>query len=57
MPSYNFVCQKCGNRFTEIVSFQEYDKRSRKGFRCPQCMSRRVEQEMGGFSVQTSKKS
>ena len=57
MPRYNFLCQKCGNRFTEIVPVSEYEKRSRKGFRCPQCMSRRVEQDLGGFAVQTSRKS
>lgn len=57
MPIYDFVCQKCGNHFTEVISVKEYEKQSRKGFRCPECMSRRVEQETGGFSVQTSKKS
>ncbi len=57
MPFYDFQCLKCGHKFQEILSLVEYDKRERKGFRCPKCMTKRVEQVVVPAMVETSKKS
>lgn len=56
MPAYEFDCQKCGRTFTEHLTIGEYEKALQKGFRCPKCQSKRVEQRLGA-QVQTSKKS
>ncbi|HON01028.1 MAG TPA: zinc ribbon domain-containing protein [Acidobacteriota bacterium] len=56
MPTYEFECLKCRHQFTEILSVSEYEKEAKKGFRCPKCQSRRVEQRLA-VQVQTSKKS
>ncbi len=57
MPTYEFLCAKCGNEFAEVISISEYEQRSKKGFRCPRCKSRRLEQKIGRVTVETSKKS
>lgn len=57
MPSYDFECLKCGNVFQEVISLVEYEKKSSKGFRCPKCNSRKVDQLVSGVTVETSRKS
>ncbi len=54
MPTYSFVCRKCGHRFEEILSFREFDEQKRK---CPKCGSRSVAQQLESFYAKTSKKS
>ncbi|MBN2032757.1 MAG: zinc ribbon domain-containing protein [Deltaproteobacteria bacterium] len=54
MPTYEFRCEKCNERFTLILSILEYEKTK---FRCPKCKSIRVKQEISPFQVKTSKKS
>jgi putative FmdB family regulatory protein len=39
MPTYEFRCEKCNNKFTLILSVSEYEKTK---FRCPKCKSTRV---------------
>ena len=57
MPIYAFECKKCGRKFEEMMMFAAYEKKQQKGFRCPKCKSKRVEQLVVGLTVQTSKKS
>lgn len=57
MPVYSFECLKCGRKFDETLSVTEYEKKERKGFSCPKCKSKEVEQLVLGCTVQTSKKS
>ncbi|GAB4239367.1 MAG: hypothetical protein Kow00109_14190 [Acidobacteriota bacterium] len=56
MPTYEFRCLKCDHVFTELLTVAEYEKQAKKGFRCPKCQSRKVEQHLA-VQVQTSKKS
>jgi len=57
MPFYEFECLKCGNKFTETISISEYERKKAKGFRCPKCSSKKVEQLVSTVMVETSKKS
>ncbi|MFQ5738584.1 MAG: FmdB family zinc ribbon protein [Acidobacteriota bacterium] len=57
MPFYEFECLKCGHSFQETLSVSEYEKREKRGFRCPKCHTRRVEQLVSNVMVETSKKS
>lgn len=54
MPTYSFVCKKCGKSFQEILSLQEYEEGKRK---CPKCGSRNVVQVLDVFIAKTSRKS
>ncbi len=56
MPIYEFDCLKCKNTFTLMLSFSEYEKKAKAGFRCPKCQSKKVEQLVSA-QVQTPKKS
>jgi len=37
MPLYEFECEKCGNKFEEIVFYNEEKK-----VKCPKCNSKKV---------------
>jgi len=54
MPSYEFICEKCNKPFSLIMSISEYEK---KKFRCPNCKSTRLKQQISAFQTITSKKS
>ncbi|MBD3336420.1 MAG: zinc ribbon domain-containing protein [Candidatus Eisenbacteria bacterium] len=54
MPSYDYKCEKCGRRFTKVLTVSERDRGKVK---CPKCDSTKVRQRVTGFSVITSKKS
>jgi putative FmdB family regulatory protein len=54
MPTYEFVCEKCKDRFSLIMSISEYEK---KHFTCPKCNSTDVRQQPTAFHATTSKKS
>ena len=56
MPIYEFDCLKCKNTFTLMLSFSEYERKAKAGFRCPKCQSKKVEQLVSA-QVQTPKKS
>jgi putative FmdB family regulatory protein len=56
MPTYDFDCEKCGNKFTLILTLGEYEK-ERDRFRCPKCKSKRVKQVFTPFVAKTSHKS
>ena len=54
MPSYEYVCQECRKKFTLVMSITEH---SRKKPACPKCKSKKVRQQISGFTAITSKKS
>ena len=39
MPSYDYICRKCGKKFTLVMTISEHDS---KKIRCPKCSSVRV---------------
>jgi putative FmdB family regulatory protein len=55
MPTYEFDCEKCGTKFSLILTMREYDKEKER-FRCPKCKSKRVKQVFSPFVVKTSNK-
>ena len=54
MPTYEYRCQKCGHKFTEVMSVKELET---KKVRCPKCSSQRVVRELSLFNAHTSRKS
>jgi putative FmdB family regulatory protein len=54
MPTYDYLCRKCGRRFSKHMLISEHEKAK---VTCPKCGSRRVEQQISAFFAQTSKKS
>ena len=57
MPVYDFHCLKCGHDFSQTLFVSEYEKQGRRGFRCPKCHTRRVEQSVATVTIETPKKS
>lgn len=57
MPTYEFLCQKCGKAFEQILSIEEYEHRKDKAIKCLKCGSSRVARQISAFQVKTSKKS
>ncbi len=55
MPTYEFDCEKCGNKFTLIITMREYEKEKDR-FRCPKCKSRKVKQILSPFVAKTTHK-
>ena len=56
MPTYEFDCEKCGNKYTLILTLAEYEK-DKDRFRCPKCKSKRVRQVFSPFTAKTTHKS
>jgi putative FmdB family regulatory protein len=54
MPTYDYICKKCGNKFSLLMTVSAHDA---KKVRCPKCKSVRVEQELKTFFAVTSRKS
>ena len=54
MPTYDYICKKCGENFHRIEKISEHGT---KKIRCPSCKSTRVEQVFGTVFVKTRKKS
>jgi len=57
MPTYEFLCKKCNKVFDLTSSIREYERRKKRGNKCPKCGSSKVVQQISAFQVQTSKKS
>lgn len=53
MPTYEYVCLKCGEEFVRIMSISEYE--STKPV-CPKCGGK-AKQQMSEFIAKTSRKS
>jgi putative FmdB family regulatory protein len=54
MPHYVFICQECKKEFEKVMHMDELEKEKPA---CPNCGSRKVEQEVAAFAAVTSKKS
>ncbi len=54
MPTYEYVCIKCGEQFTLIMSLKEFEAGQ---VTCPKCNSPEVKQQMSQFIPKTSRKS
>jgi|UniRef100_A0A7C3SKG1 putative FmdB family regulatory protein len=53
MPTYEYVCQKCGEEFTRTMSLSEHEKEK---VVCPKCGGE-AKQIMSLFIPKTSRKS
>ncbi|MGI6604604.1 MAG: zinc ribbon domain-containing protein [Firmicutes bacterium] len=42
MPSYEFVCRECGERFSTIIPYSK-----KKDTRCPRCKSQELKEVFG----------
>jgi putative FmdB family regulatory protein len=54
MPTYEFICQKCGKEFSLIMSLKERDTEKIK---CSQCGGDQVSQQLSAVITKTSRKS
>ncbi len=54
MPTYEFKCLNCQNKFQIIESITKYDQ---KKVKCPKCGEKKLERLFSGVYVQTSSKS
>jgi len=54
MPTYEYLCEKCGEAFSRIMSIREYEAAK---VTCPKCNSVEVKQQMSEFIAKTSRKS
>ena len=54
MPTYVYRCDTCGEEFSRIMSFKEYDEGK---VTCPKCKSEEVKQQLTEFIARTSRKS
>ncbi len=48
MPVYDYKCDKCGHRFSQMVTIEE-----RKNVSCPECRSKEVKQIITGCAINT----
>jgi len=55
MPTYEFNCEKCGNKYAMVITLHEYEKEKDR-FRCPKCKSKRVKQIFSSFIAKTTHK-
>ena len=53
MPTYEYLCEKCGEAFSRIMSMREYETGK---VTCPKCNSPKVKQQLGEFIAKTSRK-
>jgi putative FmdB family regulatory protein len=54
MPTYEYVCNKCGEEFVRVMSISEMESSQ---VTCPKCQSEDVTQRMSTFISKTSRKS
>ncbi|MEW5914096.1 MAG: zinc ribbon domain-containing protein [Thermodesulfobacteriota bacterium] len=54
MPTYEYRCQQCRKKFSLTMGITEH---GRKKPACPKCKSKKVRQQISGFTAITSKKS
>ena len=54
MPVYDYHCRDCGKSFELVLTLNEHEKQK---VTCPECGSKKVEQEPASFFAVTSKKS
>lgn len=54
VPTYEYVCDKCGKRFTVVQAMTVHTGRAPA---CPKCKSRGTRQVLSAFYAKTIKKS
>jgi putative FmdB family regulatory protein len=54
MPTYAYLCDNCGEGFTQVMSIKEYGETR---VTCPKCKSPEVKQQLTEFIAKTSRKS
>jgi len=54
MPTYDYVCGKCGEQFTRYLSLKEFETEK---VTCSKCNSPDVKQQIGNVMIRTSRKS
>lgn len=54
MPTYEYRCEKCGKEFSAVMTIAKHEKR---GTKCPECKSKKLQQKLGSFFAKTSRKS
>ena len=54
MPLYEYVCRKCGEKFSEVLTIKEHDT---KKVQCPKCQSTELEKIIEPFFAKTARKS
>ena len=54
MPTYEFVCEKCGKEFSLIMSLKE---RETQKVKCSSCGADEVTQQLSAVITKTSRKS
>ena len=54
MPTYDYLCTKCGQEFVRVMTIKEY---SETKVSCPKCKSEEVKQQLTEFIARTSRKS
>lgn len=55
MPTYEFECTQCGEKFREKQTFEEFDRH--KPVKCPKCGSKATRHVITSAFAKTSKKS
>lgn len=54
MPTYDFICEKCGHEFEAVMSMSQHAGASPA---CPKCKSKQTAQLITTFTAITSRKS
>lgn len=54
MPTYEYVCNACGKKFSATMTFSEHD---RARIACPRCKGRKLTQQFSAVFTKTSRKS
>jgi putative FmdB family regulatory protein len=53
MPLYEYVCKKCGRKFSEVLSIRDHDT---KKIECPACKGTELEKVIEPFFAKTTSK-
>ena len=51
MPTYDFICRKCGHAFEKYMTFDE----DRSKLRCPKCKGKKIERNFGSVQMGVGK--
>lgn len=54
MPTYEYLCKKCNESFSLVLSLQEHEGKKAE---CPKCGGQEMEQQISHFMTKTSRKS
>jgi putative FmdB family regulatory protein len=54
MPLYEYLCSKCGKKFSEVLTIKEHET---KKVRCPKCQSSELQKIIEPFFAKTARKS